>query len=212
MPAALIASVTRTMSPWHVAYQGRDGRMDVYAVVDHFAGDARNKRRPDDARLAVAQRAHAVEQMGGHGRPGVDSGARLGVGGVRVPDGGHRARVHDVADEINGTGQLRRDGHAAQCPPCRLDNSGEGPAVGHQEVRRVVGTAARIGQERALEVRPMTWPNWPGPASTSLGHPAQLSISELGAAVARETSVRVVPWRRWNATAAAMSSGDAVMS
>ena len=49
----------------HAGHQGCDRGMDVHAVVDHFAGDAGGEGRPDDARLAVVQGPHAVEQVGG---------------------------------------------------------------------------------------------------------------------------------------------------
>jgi hypothetical protein len=58
----------------------------VVAVGDEPSGEARCERVAGDARVAMPQRPHRVEQMGRQGRAGIDAGRGFGPGGVGMAD------------------------------------------------------------------------------------------------------------------------------
>ena len=102
------------------------------------------------ARLAVAHRAHRVEEVGHGPGTGVEAEARLVGGRVGVAERDQDAVGGQAPDDVEGAGQLRRDGHrdhvAALAPAVQLG------------LVRVAAVLLRVGAEparrevRALEV------------------------------------------------------------
>ena len=111
----------------------------------------RVEHRADHARLAVVQRAHAVEGVDGVARAGVDGVDRLVVGGVGVGDRGHRA---DRARSRRSTSQRARELGGERDHPHRA-GGGERLELGGVRVAQrggVLRAAPQLVQPRALEV------------------------------------------------------------
>ena len=100
-----------------------------------------------DARGAVVQRTHAVEQVGDHARAGVDG--RLGAGGVgrRVAQAHDHARDRRQRDGVGHPGLLGADGHE----PDRCGQAGQPLEVDGQDQVGPVG-ARSSAEERPLEM------------------------------------------------------------
>ena len=109
------------------------------------------ERRAGDARVAVAERPHRVEQVRDRADAAVEGGVRLLGGRVGVADGdGDPARVQQV-DQLAGARQLGRERDEPHRP------GGEDPLeqrrVGVAAGRRRVRAEAVRREERALDVR-----------------------------------------------------------
>src|SRR5205807_8323715 len=107
-------------------HQAERGVVQVHAVGDHLAADLVTvEQRADWPGFAVMQRAHAVEQVRGVARAGVD-GRRGDVrGGVRVADGGDDPGPRRRLDQGGGTGKFGGQGDDAQLPGGRRVQRGE---------------------------------------------------------------------------------------
>ncbi len=127
--------------------------MHVPAVVDQLAGDPGLERRSDKAGLAVMQRRHRVEQMGGVAGAGADACERLLVGWRRSGPS-RRSRRPALSVSINGSapGSSGAIVTIRSVSPATATQALEQRRVGREHVRRVLGAAAAGRQERPLEV------------------------------------------------------------
>ena len=99
------------------------------------------------------QRAHAVEQVRGVARAGVD-GRRGDVrSGVRVADGGDDPGPRRRLDQGDGTGKFGGQGDDAQLPGGRRVQRGEDVDIGRDHVPWILGAAPGRGEERPLQVK-----------------------------------------------------------
>ena len=67
------------------------------------------QERTDQSRLAMMQGWHAIEQMGGHARPGVQTGASLSRVGARMAKADDNARGRKERNGLERSGSLRRE-------------------------------------------------------------------------------------------------------
>ena len=126
--------------------------MDVHAVVDELDGHPGiegSDRRP---RLALAERAHRVEQVGGQRCSRVEPRPSLVVRRVGVPDGHGQTRGHQLRDERQSVWQLGRHSDRLDPPVAGLDELAGDRRVGCQQVRRILCATTLGGQERPLHV------------------------------------------------------------
>ena len=89
--------------------QDRVGRQ-VDAVDDHLHDHpGADQRRADDARIAVAERSHRVEQVRDGARAAVERDRCLCSGRVAVAARDRDAAGDELVDEVERAGQLRRE-------------------------------------------------------------------------------------------------------
>ena len=122
------------------------GGVDVQAVADDLRAGAGVEGRADDARLAVVDGRHGVEEVGGvAGAQGVGVGGGVVIG-LRVADG-HGAETGCAGDE--GLRALHLGGHGDHAH--RAAGSGVQPlehiGVRRVEVVRVLRAALVVGEE-----------------------------------------------------------------
>ena len=150
-----MASVISTVRPVPGVPGGHPhhGRVQVHQVGDQLDGHPLVvQQRADRAGLAVVQRAHPVEQVGGDRRARVDRGHDLGQRGVGVPDRGDGALADQPADRVHGVGQLGGQGDHPHRALARVEQGLHRRAVRRTQDGRVVRAAAGRRQERALQV------------------------------------------------------------
>ncbi len=83
------------------------------AVADELGVDGLVEHHAEYAGLAVVERAHGVEGVGGGGGSGGDCGFGLGGGGVGVAHADADAGSGGVVDEVGCAGELGREGEKA---------------------------------------------------------------------------------------------------
>src|ERR671918_554725 len=126
-------------------------RAEVDAVEDHLHDDVvACERCPGDARVAMPERAHSVEEVGHGADAGVERGVRLMRRRVRMTARDGDLVAQERLDESVGAGELRREGHEADGP------RGEQP-LEELHVRIPAGGGgmnpeAQGGEERSFEV------------------------------------------------------------
>ena len=128
-------------------------RIDVDPVADQSCDKAViGERRADRARRPVAERRHGIEQMGHRRRTGaLRVGHASGIG-VGVPNRDRHAFTDELLDDVESTGQLRRDRDHDDARVPR-------PALDQRRRRRLepafrVRAAARRSEHRTFEVEP----------------------------------------------------------
>ena len=147
----------------------RDGaRIQVHAVGDHLdhhlparGGIERGQGR---SRVAVVDRAHAVEEMGRRGQRGapaaatqrrdrtVDGAGHLRAAAVGVPQGGDGAAAREHVDHLVGPGGLGGDGHRRESAAGDLGELAHQRRVAVGEMGGVLRPAAGLREEGTLEV------------------------------------------------------------
>ena len=114
LPAAATASVTSATRP---AAAAPDEAHRVRGEVDPVDDDlddrrpARGERRADDARVAVAERPHRVEEVRHGVDAAVEGGVRLLGGGVGVPAGDDDPAREQQLDQLVRARKLGRERH-----------------------------------------------------------------------------------------------------
>ena len=89
--------------------------MHVHTVADDLAEDlARLDNGADGARIAMAQRTHRIEAVGGLRDPELDGLAGLIVVRIRMADADGHPCLAQLANHLEGAGQLRSERHQAQ--------------------------------------------------------------------------------------------------
>ncbi len=127
-------------------------RMDMDAVGDQLdVGRVVEQGGHGDARRAVVDAAHGVEEVRRRSRAGREAAVRLLEGRRRMTERDGDAAIAEPADELGRARQLRRDRHQSEAIDERLERR-ERHVRGHQEVGRVVGTPPHGGEERPLQV------------------------------------------------------------
>ena len=130
------------------------GGVDVDAVGDQPRVDARMiEHGPDEARIAVADLAHGIEQVRRHRGAGPERGGGDIVARIGVADADHDAGRDEPRDLLGRDGLGGdREQQVRQQPPRVL--VAHEVALGHRpNVVRVVGALARNTQVRALEMK-----------------------------------------------------------
>ncbi len=129
--------------------RGLGGEMD--AVDDDRDVDVvACERRADDARVAMQQRAHRVEEVGDAAGAGVERGVRLRDGCVGVAERHDDAAREQHVDERARAGELRCERH--QPHGAGVEQALEQRQVGVAARRRFVGAETVGREERAFEV------------------------------------------------------------
>jgi hypothetical protein len=131
---------------------GGERRVNVHGVEDELTRGLAFEQGADDARLALMQRPHRIEQVGTDRGPGGEPGTCLVVRGVGVPDGCHRAAVDNLGYRLERSGQLRGDRDHAHGASSRVEQGGHRGSIGRAQQGRVVRAAAGRGKERAFEM------------------------------------------------------------
>ncbi len=126
-------------------------RVDVQAVGYEAAHDARvGEGRAGEARIPVVHRAHGVEEVGRAGHPAVEGAVGELEARVRMPRRDDRPAARGQIHELPGALQLRGERHHAD--RSEVEEVGEHPGFGGQDVRGGVGAALFQVHERAFEV------------------------------------------------------------
>ena len=155
----------------HLRHQSDQRGVEVAAVVDELTRDIGLQGGSHQARRAVVQRRHGVEEMGGVVGAGADRGRRLFKGGVGVPHGHDHAPPAQRCDERDRSVELGGKRHHSQPAAGRGDQAVQHRAIRGDDVRRVLGPAAGGGEERALQVGSEHVAARRGPAADELGRP-----------------------------------------
>src|SRR3954468_16618367 len=94
------------------------------SVCDHVRSDAVIAEHfADDAGIAMIQRAHGIEGVGGVPGTGCNSLPGLRHLRIGVPDAYTNAATSSLRNQLDRSGNLRRDSHHAHVPASGLPES-----------------------------------------------------------------------------------------
>ena len=100
----------------------------------------------------MEQRWHGVEEVRGHGGSGVDCRSGCVAVRSRVTDGSDGTAIDDHADSVERAGQFGRERDHADPALARVEDARHLIGIGVAQGERVVRTAVRRRDPRALEV------------------------------------------------------------
>ena len=111
------------------------------------------QHRAHDARLAIAELAHGIEQMRGHAGPGIEGGHGLFVAGVGMADADNGASSGEPGDLF---GRHRLGGHGAKQVGQRCSRSAKALEIGlihRTDERRIMRALAGQSQMRPFQMQ-----------------------------------------------------------
>ncbi|SKV04908.1 Uncharacterised protein [Mycobacteroides abscessus subsp. abscessus] len=127
--------------------------MDVHPVGDQLDGHVRALQKcGDGARLAVVDRPHGIEQVGGHGCPCRNRLLCLLIGGIGMPHGGHHSPPREHFDRRYRARQLGCDGDHLDVPTPGVEQPFQLAKVRFAKQPRVVCPGILWGQPGAFEM------------------------------------------------------------
>src|SRR5712691_5514897 len=130
---------------------GRRRRREMNPVEDDLDGHViARERSADDARVAMVERTHRVEEVRDHAGAAIECGVRLLGRRVTVAARHGDAAGDEDVDQLERAGQLRREGHHPHGP--RVEQALEESSVGIAPPGRRMGSEPARGEEGTLEV------------------------------------------------------------
>ena len=106
----------------------------------------------EDSRLAMIERAHGVESVGGADRSGGNGGAGFGGGGVGMAQGDTDAARRGMRGEFDGAGKLGRERHEAHVAVGGFDEAVESGDAGSEQMFGRLYAAFLVGEKRAFKM------------------------------------------------------------
>ena len=129
--------------------------MHVHPVGDHLHGRPRVvQQRHHRSRLTMVDRPHGVEQVGADGCPGVQRLPGDRIGGIGMPQRGHRAGLHDAADRGQPPVQLGSQRHQPDGATAKPQESLHLRRLRGPQEARVMGATLLRAEPGALQVHP----------------------------------------------------------
>jgi hypothetical protein len=126
---------------------------DVNSIHDHVGGElAIGKNLAEDAGIAMIERTHGVEGVGGVTGSGLDPGAGGFEHGVGVADAHANLATCRFGDHFEGSWKFGRDGHHADVAARRLPETFKDIERGLDQIFRGMHAAALVTEKRTFQM------------------------------------------------------------